>query len=70
MSWIRKVEQGHPCDLPANANVQPGSVWQCDDCGAYWKVVPGGAYDPPWRRISDRRGHRLARREGLKRGFA
>jgi hypothetical protein len=41
----------HPCDPPNPVGLPPMSVWECDDCGGDWLLIPpmrGGNPSVTW----------------------
>lgn len=42
----------HICDVPHLADYQPGTTWECDDCGKSWAVF-GSALIGSTRRIRE-----------------
>lgn len=54
MGWIEKkpLSNDHVCDKPKirrfTEEIGPGSLWECDECGARWMLVEGTAGPPVW----------------------
>lgn len=43
-------------DKPSPNILQPGTIWQCDECAREWVVVYGAQYNEPyqaWRRLTE-----------------
>lgn len=57
MGWVKVAKPPHVCKKP-QGNYEPGSIWQCDDCGQHWlyKERWGGPVywtdDFYWKKIS------------------
>ena len=79
MGYLRNTNNNHVCRCPSyepgpdNAYVrqsthdQPGTVWQCDECGAVWAVsVVVGSWNAYYR-LSKRKARKvLARVDSLR----
>lgn len=41
MAWVKQKKNEHVCkkpELDGLVQPDPGDIWQCDNCGLYWRV--------------------------------
>jgi len=59
----RRGPRTHDCVLPEPMSHVAGTIWRCDECGAYW-LVDDLDLLPDWRWITERKARRLMKRGG------
>lgn len=64
MGYLIHTRKYHKCHLPSTLNVEPGYLYECDDCGKLWRAywMPLAPFSVLWTGCSKRRAARMLRR--------